>query len=145
MSVSIVPYAGADLAGVRALILGIQRGEFGSRITWEDQPDLHDIPGFYRKGAGEFWLAKDPAGGIVGWIGPAHIGGGWGALRKMFVAKEWRGETRVAQRLLGSLLAHARGAGLRTIALGTTEAFRAAHRFYEKNGFRRVESETLPA
>ena len=28
--------------------------------------------------------------------------------------------------------------------LGTTEAFRAAHRFYEKSGFRRVESATLP-
>ena len=29
--------------------------------------------------------------------------------------------------------------GLRTILLGTNEAFRAAHRFYEKSGFHRVD------
>lgn len=146
MSVAIVPYADGDAAGVRDLILGIQQGEFGFPITWEDQPDLHDIAGWYRAGAGEFWVAKDGAGRIVGTIGLRDIGGGQGALRKMFVAKEARGGERpVALALLEALLAHARAAGLRTILLGTTEAFRAAHRFYEKSGFRRVEAATLPA
>jgi N-acetylglutamate synthase-like GNAT family acetyltransferase len=64
----------------------------------------------------------------------------------MFVAKEWRGpERRVALSLLETLLAHARAQGLHTILLGTTEAFRAAHRFYEKSGFRRVDGATFPA
>ena len=146
MAFAILPYAGGDDAGVRDLILGIQQGEFGFPITWEDQPDLHDIPGWYRAGKGDFWVAKDGAGRIVGTIGLRDIGGGAGALRKMFVAKEWRGpERRVALSLVETLLAHARKAGLRTILLGTTEAFRAAHRFYEKSGFRRVEAATLPA
>lgn len=146
MSYGIVPYADGDLAGVKACILTIQQREFGFPITWEDQPDLHDIAGWYRTGAGDFWVAKDETGGIVGMIGLRDIGGGTGALRKMFVAKEWRGTERgVALSLVETLLAHARTQGLRTILLGTTEAFRAAHRFYEKSGFHRVEAETLPA
>lgn len=144
MSVAIVPYADGDVAGVRDLILGIQRGEFGGAITWEDQPDLHDIPGWYRVGAGEFWVAKDEAGRVIGTISLRDIGGGAGALRKMFVAKRWRGTGGVAQRLLETLLAHARARGMRTVLLGTTEAFRAAHRFYEKNGFRQVASASMP-
>lgn len=142
---AISPYAAGDGAGTRALILGIQQREFGFSITWEDQPDLHDIPGWYRAGAGEFWVARDAAGRVVGTIGLRDIGGGIGALRKMFVAKEWRGpERRVALSLVETLLAHARACGLATILLGTTEAFRAAHRFYEKCGFRRVEGAMLP-
>lgn len=143
---AIAPYADGDLAGVRDLILGIQQREFGFPITWDDQPDLHDIPGWYREGAGEFWVAKDAAGRVVGTIGLRDSGGGIGALRKMFVAKEWRGpERRAALSLVETLLAHARARGLATILLGTTEAFRAAHRFYEKCGFRRVDGATLPA
>ncbi len=145
MTVAIGPYAGGDAAGVKELILGIQRGEFGFPITWEDQSDLHDIAGYYRAGAGEFWVAKDRSGRIVGTISLRDIGGGIGALRKMFVAKDWRGpERRVALALLETLLAHARAAGMRSVLLGTTEAFRAAHRFYEKNGFRQVGSAALP-
>ena len=146
MRFAVLPYAARDLAGVKELILDIQQREFRFPITWEDQPDLHDIAGWYRVGAGEFWVAKDERGRVVGMIGLRDIGGGIGALRKMFVAKAWRGDERgVARQLVEALLAHARAAGLRTILLGTTEAFRAAHRFYEKTGFRRVEPATIPA
>lgn len=142
---AIVRYADGDAAGIRDLILGIQQREFGFSIAWDDQPDLHDIPGWYRAGAGEFWVARDETGRVVGTIGLRDIGGGIGALRKMFVAKEWRGpERRVALSLVETLLAHARARGLATILLGTTEAFRAAHRFYEKCGFRQVDAATLP-
>lgn len=145
-SYRIVPSAAGDTAGIETLILGIQRGEFGFEITWADQPDLHDIPAFYRKDAGEFWVAKDAAGRIVGTISLVDLGRRAGALRKMFVAKEWRGaEKGVAHRLLEILIAHARTGHLDTIYLGTIEAFRAAHRFYEKNGFRRTGPDTLPA
>jgi N-acetylglutamate synthase-like GNAT family acetyltransferase len=142
---AIRPFAAGDVDGVRDLILGIQQGEFGFPITWDDQPDLHDIAGWYRRGAGEFWVAEDAAGRVVGTVGLRAIGGGAGALRKMFVAKVWRGpEQGVALSLVETLLAHARARGLATILLGTTEAFRAAHRFYEKCGFRRVDGATLP-
>ena len=42
------------------------------------------------------------------------------------------------------LLAHARAQGVAEIFLGTTEKFLAAHRFYEKNGFRELQKAGLP-
>lgn len=44
MTVRIVPYEDDFARGVRDLILPIQQDEFGIRITYDDQPDLHDIP-----------------------------------------------------------------------------------------------------
>ena len=67
----------------------------------------------------------------------------------MFVAPTHRGpgpdgQPPVARRLLDTLLAHARRTGFTTVLLGTTERFEAAHRFYEKHGFERVEETGLP-
>ncbi|MBL8672254.1 MAG: GNAT family N-acetyltransferase [Alphaproteobacteria bacterium] len=145
MSVRIRPFAAADAAGLRALILPIQRDEFAVAITWEQQPDLHDVDAFYRGGAGEFWVAES-AGAVVGSVALKDIGGGLGALRKMFVRADHRGHAAgVAQRLLDTLVAHARARGIAAIVLGTTAQFLAAHRFYEKNGFRAIPPEALPA
>ncbi len=67
------------------------------------------------------------------------------ALRKMFVAPDWRGgEKGVARALLAAALSWARSKGVSTIYLGTTAQFTAAHRFYEKNGFVEVPKESLP-
>lgn len=146
MSVSIAPYADAQRDGVRDLIVPIQQQEFDIPITYADQPDLQDIPGFYRKGAGEFWVAQNAAGRVVGSIALIDIGEGRGALRKMFVHPEFRGrEHGVARRLLDTLLDHAKDRGLTEILLGTTAKFLAAHRFYEKAGFELVEEADLPA
>ncbi len=126
------------------LILLIQREEFEIAITAEDQPDLCAIPEFYQNGAGGFWVAKT-SGRVVGTIGLKDLGGGEAALRKMFVSKACRGTgAQVAPRLLQELLRTARSGGLRTIYLGTTDKFLAAHRFYEKNGFRLIAAEALP-
>lgn len=134
-----------DGAALVELILPIQREEFGLAITAEDQPDLADVRGFYGGGCGGFWVA-DAAGRIVGSIGLKDLGGGLGAIRKMFVAAGWRGrEKGVGQRLLDGVLAQARAGGLAALYLGTAEALVAAHRFYEKNGFRRIEAQALPA
>src|SRR6185503_6039190 len=75
---AIARYADGDLAGVKDCILTIQQREFGFPITWEDQPDLHDIAGWYRAGGGDFWVAKDEAGRVVGMIGLRDIGRGMG-------------------------------------------------------------------
>lgn len=138
------PWESADQEGVIALISGIQRGEFGLSVTPQDQPDLMDIDGFYRPGAGEFWVAE--AGeAVVGCIALLDIGGGQAALRKMFVDANWRGgEKGVAAALLSTLLEHARARGVAEIFLGTTTRFLAAHRFYEKHGFARLEKDELP-
>lgn len=138
-------YEPAHQPGVIATILPIQNEEFGIPITLEAQSDLLDIPGFYQRGAGNFWVAV--AGGeVVGTVALLDIGNGQAALRKMFVRAAFRGrEAGVAQRLLNTLLAWAREKRLQRILLGTTDKFRAAHRFYEKNGFELIERGALPA
>ena len=141
-----------DAAAMRAMIVGIQRDEFGFDITLDDQQDLFeadlfDERGFYRAGGGAFWVAVD-RGAVVGSIALRDCGHGTGALRKMFVAADHRGPrpdgAPVAARLLDALLSHAREAGFRRIVLGTTERFAAAHRFYEKQGFVPIEERALP-
>jgi hypothetical protein len=45
----IEPVAPAHYAGVARLVVSIQRDEFGIPATYEEQPDLHDIAGFFRR------------------------------------------------------------------------------------------------
>lgn len=140
----IIPFAPQYAAGVIDLILPIQQNEFGVPVTLEAQPDLLDIPGFYQRGAGNFWVARVD-GKVVGTIALLDIGDRQAALRKMFVNSEYRGPVSgVAQRLLDTLLVWCEGLGLHEIFLGTTEQFLAAHRFYGKNGFREITKSQLP-
>ncbi|HTL99291.1 MAG TPA: GNAT family N-acetyltransferase [Holophagaceae bacterium] len=126
---------------VLGLILPIQQQEFLVPITAADQPDLAAIPQVYQKGRGGFWvgLAGDE---VVGSIGLIDFGSG-GALRKMFLRKDRRG-SGLAQALFDMLLARAEAQGLPALWLGTLSHMHAAHRFYERNGFSRVEPEALP-
>ncbi len=149
-SLVIRPFVPADEQGVVDVILPIQREEFGLAITADDQPDLRAIPAFYQAGSGEFLVAEHQ-GRIVGTIAMKDIGysadgGKIGALRKMFVTAEFRGrEFGVALGLLTRLLECSRAAGMREVFLGTTDRFLAAHRFYEKHGFRLIDVADLPA
>jgi len=139
------PATHADTDAIADLIVSIQREEFGLPITRDDQPDLTDIDGYYRTGQGDFWVARQ-RGRIVGTIALKDIGGGIGALRKMFVHRDWRGSRpSVAAGLLDVLERTARKRGFGSLYLGTTARFLAAHRFYEKHGFTVVDPERLPA
>ena len=89
-------------------------------------------------------MAEDN-GVVVGTIALIDIGAGQGALRKMFVHKDYRGAKQTAKKLLDVLLNWSREQGLREIYLGTTVKFLAAHRFYEKNGFVEMAKEQLPS
>lgn len=140
----VAPYSDADQQGVVDVILPIQQREFGIPITASDQPDLVSIPEFYQSGTGGFWVARSD-GTIVGTIGLKDIGASQTALRKMFVAAPFRGRAHgVAGMLLDALVAHARAKGIAEIFLGTTDKFLAAHRFYEKRGFRELPKAELP-
>lgn len=142
--VRIIPFATEHTSGVISLILPIQQSEFEIQITLEDQPDLQDIPNFYRTGVGNFWVALDGPT-VVGSVALLDIGNRQAALRKMFVAASHRGpEHGVAKQLLGALVQWSRTHGVEQIFLGTTSKFLAAHRFYEKNGFREVQCAELP-
>jgi N-acetylglutamate synthase-like GNAT family acetyltransferase len=138
------PFEPSDQDGVTDLIVSIQRDEFGIEITAADQPDLQEIPEFYQRDAGEFWVAHTPDGEVAGTIALRDIGDGSAALRKMFVHPKHRGASGVARALLDTLLDHARARGLGRIYLGTIDRFLAAHRFYARHGFKLIDSALLP-
>src|SRR5579859_1242811 len=166
---SILPLSNAHRDPVAALVLPIQQTEFNVPITLADQPDLLDLETAYFRPGGHFWGAfvendlagtigllavagtPSPAGvqslpGAPGGILPAPAGASFGVIRKMFVKPPFRGKPwGVAQQLLETLIAYARQNGMVHLYLGTITRMKAAHRFYEKNGFGRVEKEELPA
>ena len=126
------------------LILSIQQTEFGLPVTLDAQPDLESIPAFYQKENGNFWIAM-VENKVVGSIALLDIGNSRGALRKMFVHKDFRGkEYGIGRTLLITLLEWARQKKFKEILLSTTERFIAAQRFYEKNGFTVIEKQLLP-
>lgn len=144
MNSHIRPFCMDDEQQVVDLIVSIQQKEFYIPITAEDQPDLHDIPNYYQKNQGNFWVAFHNED-IVGTISLLDIGNGQSALRKMFVHQHYRGsEKGIARNLLKTLLDWAKLRRLREIYLGTTPYFLAAHRFYEKNGFTEISKKDLP-
>jgi N-acetylglutamate synthase-like GNAT family acetyltransferase len=115
-----------------------------------------DIPGFYvqgRLGPGLFFVGLDGNGAVAGSIALLNLGGGQGALRKMFVRADMRGPVScgtgarapgLAAALLAALFGWCRQAGVLDVFLGTTDRFLAAHRFYEKHGFARIAQDSLP-
>lgn len=130
---------------VIGLILPIQQIEFNVDIDLAAQPDLLDIEKHYDATGGAFWGAK-LNGELIGTIAliaqPEHHAG---AIRKMFVKKEFRGkELGVAQVLLETLLNYCKDNNLNEVYLGTKDILQAACRFYERNGFKQVAMENLP-
>ena len=70
--IKIETFSEQHLNGVVDVILPIQQQEFGISITLDAQPDLLDIPGFYQKEKGNFWVAlKDSE--IIGTISLLYI------------------------------------------------------------------------
>lgn len=126
------------------MILNIQQKEFNVPITIEDQPDLKQIESFYTEAGGNFWGAFID-GQLVGSIALVKFDERAGAVRKMFVKKEFRGkELNIAQELLEVLILFCRENGINAIYLGTVNILKAAIRFYERNHFVQVEKENLP-
>lgn len=125
------------------LILDIQH-EFNVPIPLEEQPGLLKIPDFYQKGQGNFWIAVDNDT-VVGTMALVDIGNNQVALQKCFVRKDYRGkEIGVGQQLLNTLLDWGKSQSIWEFYLGTTEAYKAAHRFYQKNGFIEITKSELP-
>ena len=85
-----------------------------------------------------FWVAL--AGEeVVGCVGLDRLDEHVGILRALFVAFEHRGDEGVGHALLKALLDEARAEGFAEIVLDSHPSFRAAHRFYARSGFTRME------
>lgn len=139
------PLNNAHCQDIISIILPIQQIEFGVPITLEAQPDLLDIESNYIEEGGIF-LGTFDGDKLVGTIALINAGNGVGAIRKMFVIKEYRGkEFGIAQQLLDTLLQYCRENNIPRVCLGTVGQLQAAQRFYEKNGFQKLAAEDLPA
>jgi GNAT superfamily N-acetyltransferase len=104
-----------------------------------------DIEANYIRPGGGFWGAIHE-GELIGTIALIDTGHCAGALRKMFVKKEFRGkEPGVAQELLAILIEYCKEKGITDLYLGTVDMLKAAHRFYERNSFQRIKVEDLPS
>ncbi len=143
-SILIVPFTKDFEQPVIDMIVGIQHGEFGVNITAEDQPDLKNIQNFYQKDKGNFWIALKGKE-VVGTISLVDIGNDQVGLRKMFVKQGYRGQPlNIGQNLIDVAYNWCRANDIKQIFLGTVPHYYAAHRFYEKNGFNRLEKSKLP-
>jgi putative acetyltransferase len=145
MTYAVRPYTEEDKEKIIELILPIQQQEFCVPITIADQPDLQSIPAFYQHQGGNFWVAVNGEE-VIETIALLNIGNGQGVIRKMFVHSNYRGAAwGVGQRLLDTLIAWSETKQIDEIFLGTIDTMKAAHRFYEKNGFYSIEKENLPS
>ena len=144
-TISIKKWEKKDEQIVTDLIVSIQSKEFDIPITAADQPDLKIVDKVYQKNKGNFWVAFS-GDDVIGTIGLINYAPSQVALRKMFVRKNFRGKDHnVGQQLLQTALDWCSAQKLSDIYLGTTEIFKAARRFYEKNGFVSVHQDKLPA
>ncbi|KIL34995.1 GNAT family acetyltransferase [Cohnella kolymensis] len=143
-SIIVKEYSSEYQSQIIDLILYIQQVEYNVPITIQDQPDLLNVANFYQNGIGNFWVALH-GDKVVGTVALLDIHNHQAALRKMFVAKDYRGRTsNTANFLLNNAMAWAKKIDINKIYLGTTLQFVAAHRFYEKNGFQEISAEDLP-
>jgi GNAT superfamily N-acetyltransferase len=145
-SYTIHPLTNTHGPQIADLILPIQQQEFNVPITLAAQPDLLDVERYYFGNGGHFWGAIDnETNQLLGTIALIAIGHNAGALRKMFVRAAYRGkEFGIAQQLLDALTRYCRENAIHTVYLGTVNPMKAAHRFYERNGFNKIEKADLP-
>jgi GNAT superfamily N-acetyltransferase len=142
--IEVVEFEDRYQQSVEELVLPIQQIEFGVKITREEQPDLIDIKNVFQKGNGNFWVALCE-GKVVGTVGVVDIGHQQVALKKMFVHADLRGKKfGIAQILMDRAKRWCDERSIKSILLGTTQQMRAAHRFYEKNGFVELLQSELP-
>ncbi len=144
--IRIQPFTAEYAEAVPNMILDIQQNEFRVPVTLADQPDLLNIPTFYQRDRGQFWVALAPDDTLVGTIALIDNGDEAGAIRKMFVRADYRGYAHgTAQHLYNTLEQWAIERDFTSVWLGTVHQLHAAMRFYERNGFFAIEKKDLPA
>ncbi len=93
----------------------------------------------------KYWVALHQME-IIGTIGLLKIDSTTCVLKSMFVKKQYRGTGfGTAQLLLHKVYEWCAAEGICYIYLGTMSQFEAAHKFYEKNGFEKINRDMLPS
>ena len=134
--IEIVPYSENHKNGVDKMMEGIA-SEFPVSI-FSKPAAVVAVPDVY-------WVALDDKE-VVGTVAVLSRDGKYAILKKMMLKSSHRGGDKgISKLLLDTAVAWCREKGLSRIYLGTMEQFRAAQRFYEKNGFREIMESELPA
>jgi N-acetylglutamate synthase-like GNAT family acetyltransferase len=145
ISFRIQPFESKYQPEVIELIERIQVGEFNIPIEEGQRKELQSISSSFQKDKGNYWVALFNEK-VIGTIAVIDIGHNAFELRDVFLDKEYRGShTGYAKRLLDTVLEWAKQHQVKTIYLGTTLSFRAAHRFYEKHGFHEIARNEMPS
>lgn len=133
--ITITPYKSEFQNEINQLLLEISN-EFETSI-FSDQSNNSSQPD-------QYWIAiKDEK--IIGTVAVIRLDTRCAILKKMFLKKEYRGNSfKVSRSLLATALQWCKSQNISEIFLGTMEQFIAAQKFYEKNGFKRIEKNQLP-
>jgi GNAT superfamily N-acetyltransferase len=134
--VEVRPYDPSDDGKISSMMVEIQE-EFSEIFT---APDSKPVAKFVSEG-GKVWVAHHNEN-VVGTIALALFSSKIVTLRRMFVAKNYRG--KLSLRLLNTVIREAQKNKITDIYLGTMKQFAAAQRFYLKNGFTEIKKEELP-
>lgn len=124
------------------LILHIQNDEAGINLSLEEQPDLLDIPAYYERDGGAFWLAVED-NVLIGTLALMNKGNGNGVLKKGFVSKPFR-KNGVLTALYRTLLDYAKQNHMRRLLFDTPSVATDCHRFFEREGYRRIDKGEQP-
>jgi len=131
----------ADFPRIAELTVGVYEGE--DLVSPEYVPQLADVAG--RADRADLLVARDPGGRIVGSVALV-LAGDFGevtrspdeaAFRMLAVDAGARGQG-VGEALVRTCLDRAREAGRARMVLSTARSMTAAHRLYERLGFRRL-------
>jgi N-acetylglutamate synthase-like GNAT family acetyltransferase len=135
----IVPFELHHQPDVDKLMMEIDN-EFEERVTSANTKSISEL---LQDKNQKFWVAITEDA-VVGTVGIYRLGNKNAALKRLMVAREFRGNKNISKSLLETSINWSRENGMNTIYLGTMSQMKAAHRFYEKNGFTRITELDLP-
>jgi putative acetyltransferase len=135
------PVAARDVPGAVELVRDTLF-EFGMTfgVGSETDDQLRGLPASYQGSGGEFWIAADADGRVVGTAGVFPVEPDVYELRKMYLRKETRGHG-LGARLFYTCLAFCRERGARAMVLDTHDGMTDAIAFYERRGFIRDDTQ----
>ena len=109
--------------------------EFGYAFSRSLDRDLLDIPKYYTKRGGRFWILADSNDKVVGTIGVSRINRFVCKLRRFYISRRYRHKGWGLQ-LYRKALDYIRRKGYREIWMSTTPHLKDSLRFQEKAGFK---------
>lgn len=94
---------------------------------------------FFKNSGGNCWIAIEDDT-VIGTISLRKMSDDCGEVKNLYILKEKRGASTVGQDLLNTLFDYAKQVGYSKLRLDTYKQFERAIRFYEKNGFKLIDS-----